>query len=402
MYSTIAVLEEKYREETIACYKHLHRHPEASYDEKETSAFVFDVLSRLPFDEIKTNVGGYGVTALLKGGGPATVALRADMDALNIEEKSGADYASEKPMLMHACGHDGHTAMLLGAAKVLCEMKDRLKGSIRFIFQPAEEKTPRGGAQGMIEAGVLENPQIDAVLGMHLWPSLETGTIGLQCGAVSAASDHLTINIKGRASHGAIPDEGIDAVLAVGATVVALQGIVARNVPPKESAVITIGTMTGGSRYNVIAENALLDGTVRTFNPSVREKMPFWIERTAKGTAESYGASAEVEYVKGYPSVMNSPEIVSLARQAAINSFGEGALCGEMALPPIGEDFAFYSLAAPSAFAMLGCRPANVAAKDMPPLHNDKFLPDIKALGIGIRYISAAAAYTAEQLSLKK
>ena len=286
MYDKILKFEEQYRPETIENYKYLHMHPEISYEERETAAFVAERLKKLPLDEIKTGVGGCGVSALLRGGRPGpAVALRTDMDALSITEKTGVDYASRNPGVMHGCGHDGHTAMLLTAAAVLCEMKEELPGSVRFIFQPAEEKTPRGGAQGMIEDGVLDSPRVDAVLGMHLWPALPTGEIAIQPGAVSAASDHLTINVSGKASHGAIPDEGIDANLAAAAVLVALQGIVSRRVPPRESAVVSIGTMNGGTKYNIIAEEAVLDGTVRTFNPSIREMMPKWIEQAAKGAA---------------------------------------------------------------------------------------------------------------------
>ncbi|MCD7953015.1 MAG: amidohydrolase [Synergistaceae bacterium] len=402
MYDKIVKFEEQYRPETIENYKHLHMHPEISYEERETAAFVVERLKKLPLDEVKTGVGGCGVSALLRGGLPGpVVALRADMDALSITEKTAVDYASRNPGVMHACGHDGHTAMLLSAAAVLCEMKEDLPGSVRFIFQPAEEKTPRGGAQWMIEDGVLDSPRVDAVLGMHLWPSLPTGEIAIQPGAVSAASDHLTIKVSGKASHGAIPDEGIDANLAAAAVLVALQGIVSRRVPPRESAVVSIGTMNGGTKYNIIAEEAVLDGTVRTFNPSVREMMPKWIEQAAKGAAEAYGASAAVDYVKGYPSVINAPEVAEIAHEAAAAVFGEQGLAPEMPIPPIGEDFSFYAQKRPALFAMLGCRQQGVQPEDMPALHNDKFLPDLKALSYGVRYICAAAVTTLKRLGEK-
>lgn len=399
MLERVVDLEKKYRAELIEDYKHLHRYPEISYEERKTAGYVYDALTKLPLDEISRNVSGWGITALLRGGMPGgAVALRADMDALSITERTGAEYASQRPGVMHACGHDGHTAMLLAAARVLCGMKDCLHGSVRFIFQPAEEKTPRGGAQGMIEAGVLDAPAVDAVLGMHLWPQLETGKIAVKPGVVSAASDHLTVKILGRASHGAMPDEGIDAVLAAGAAVVALQGIVSRNVPPRESAVVTIGTISGGTKYNIIAEEAVLDGTIRTFNPNVREKMPGWVERTVLGAAGAYGASAEIDYQRGYPSVVNSPELAEYAQKAA-EALGEGVLVRDIPIPPIGEDFAFYAQKRPSVFAMVGCRPHGIRPEDMPPLHNDRFLPDIEALSVGVKYISTAALTVAEKFA---
>lgn len=376
----------------MECYYHLHRNPELSYQEKETACYMADRLKALPLDEIKTGVGGYGIVALLKGGKPGpVVAIRADMDALGMTETTGAAFASETPGVMHACGHDAHTAMLLGAAHVLCAMKEDLAGSIKFIFQPAEEMTPRGGALGMIEEGALDNPRVAAIIGAHVWPLYTTGLIGAQDGVVSAASDHLTIKIKGRSAHASMPNHGIDAIVAASAVVQALQSIISRSVDPRDTAVITIGTIKGGSRYNVIPEDVTLEGTVRTFNPQITAMMPQLIERTVENTAKAYGASAEVHYESGYPSVMNDSFVSQVCREAITEVAGEDGVLPVQAVPAGGEDFSFFAREIPASFAWLGCSPSGVSPSDVPQLHNEAFLPDLQALPLGVRYLSAAA-----------
>lgn len=390
--NAIAQLESEFRGTYMEYYYHLHKNPEPSYQEEKTAGFVADKLRALPLDEIKTGVGGHGVTALLRGRAPGPViALRADMDALNVTENTGADFASVNQGVMHACGHDAHTAMLLGAAHTLCSMKDRLAGTIKFIFQPSEEMTPRGGALGMIEDGALENPKVDAIIGIHVWPTYQTGEIGAQDGVVSAASDHLKIKITGKSAHASMPHEGTDAIVAAAATVAALQNIISRRVDPRETAVITIGTIAGGTRYNVIPEEAFLEGTVRTFAPSVTKMMPEWISEAAINAARSCGAEAKTDYESGYPSVVNDPTVSSICREAIVDTVGEQGLLPVQGVPASGEDFSFFARRVPASFAWLGCRPAGVALEDMPPLHNARFLPDPNALPLGVRYLSAAA-----------
>lgn len=392
MNTKIAKLEEKYREKYMEYYKHLHLHPEISYKEKETSEFVYSILKGLPFDEIRTNVGGYGVTALLKGtSDKPCVAMRADMDALSITENTGCPFSSQNPGVMHACGHDSHTAMLLAVAHVLCEMKEDIHGSVKFIFQPSEEMTPTGGAPGMIRDGALENPKVDAIIALHVWPTLPTGVIGLQAGAVSAASDHLRATIKGHASHGSMPDLGTDAIVGASAVVMALQPIISRNICPRNTAVITIGTIKGGDRYNIIPDRVDLDGTVRSFDERDHKKLPKLIERAIVNTAAAYGCTSEINYQVGYPSTINNPQIVDIGREVIKDVLGESGLSPILPAPPIGEDFAFYTLKVPAAFAWLGCRPDTVKAEDMPALHSDKFIPDPKALPIGVRYTASMA-----------
>lgn len=392
MNETIKQLEAKYRPVYMEYYQHFHKNPEPSYQEKETAAFVAEKLREMPLDEIKTGVGGNGVVAVLKGGKPGPViALRADMDALNITEATGVPFASCREGVMHACGHDSHTAMLLGVCHVLCDMKDDLAGTVKFVFQPSEEMTPRGGSLGMIEDGVLENPHVDAMIGMHVWPTFVTGMIGAQDGVVSASSDHLTIKVTGKAAHASMPNDGVDAIVASSAMIGAFQSIIARNVDPKETAVITIGTIQGGTRYNVIPEEVRMEGTVRTFNSDVTDRMPGWIERAVKNTAAAYGASAEVDYESGYPSVYNDPSVAKICREAISDVVGPEGLLPPQGVPASGEDFSFFAKKVPAAFAWLGCRPAGVSEEDMPPLHNAKFLPDPKALEIGVRYAATAA-----------
>lgn len=388
----IARHEAEFRDTYMEYYRHLHKNPEPSYHEEKTARFAADKLRALPLEDIKTGVGGHGVTALLRGRAPGPViALRADMDALNVTENTGADFASLNPGVMHACGHDAHAAMLLGAALTLCSVRERLAGTIKFIFQPSEEMTPRGGALGMIEDGALENPKVDAIIGIHVWPAYKTGEIGAQDGVVSAASDHLKIKITGKSAHASMPHEGTDAIVAAAATVTALQNIISRRVDPRDTAVITIGTISGGTRYNVIAEEAFLEGTVRTFAPAVTKMMPEWISAAAVNAARSCGAGAEVDYESGYPSVVNDPAVSKICRKAIVDIVGERGLLPIQGVPASGEDFSFFARNVPASFAWLGCRPDGVAPEDMPPLHNAKFLPDPKALPLGVRYLSAAA-----------
>ena len=392
MNEQIRQLEMKYRDKVMEFYRHIHSHPELSYQEEQTAAYVYSVLKDLPLDEIHRNVGGHGVTALLKGIRPGPcVGVRADMDALSITENTGCPFASQNPGVMHACGHDSHTSILLGAVHVLCQLKDQIRGSVKFIFQPSEEMTPTGGAPGMIRDGVLENPRVDAIIGLHVWPTLATGTIGLQAGAVSAASDHLRATIRGKASHGSMPDMGIDAIVAASAVVLSLQPIISRNLCPRNTAVITIGTIKGGDRYNIIPDRVDLDGTVRSFDENDHKKLPQWIKRAIDNTAAAYGCTAEINYQVGYPSTMNHPKIVEIGRGVIRDVLGEAGVLPDLPVPATGEDFSFYTLKVPAAFAWLGCRPDGVTPENMPALHNDKFLPDPKCFPYGVQYLSAMA-----------
>lgn len=392
MNDRIAQLEEQYRETYMGFYRHIHAHPETGYQEKETSEFVYSILKDMPLDEIRTNVGGYGIVAVLKGehDGPC-VALRADMDALNITEKTGCPFASQNAGIMHACGHDSHTSMLLAAAYVLSSMKDEIYGTVKFIFQPAEEMSPTGGAPAMIRDGALENPKVDAIVGMHVWPTLPTGVIGLQAGAVSAASDRLKMTVYGKTCHASMPDMGADAIVGTSAVIMSLQPIISRNLCPRNTAVISVCAIKGGEKHNIICDRVDLDGTVRSFDEEDHKKLPVWIERAIKNTAAAYGCTAELNYQVGYPSTVNNPQLVEIGRNVIKETFGDTALAPELPAAAIGEDFSFYTLQVPAAFTWLGCRPDDVKPEDMPALHNNTFMPDPKAFPYGVRYMASMA-----------
>ena len=370
---------------------HIHKHPELSNQEGETAALVASLLKETGM-EVRTNVGGHGVVGTLRGASEGKcVALRADMDALPMEEKTGHPCASVVKGVMHACGHDVHTSVLLGAALVLSSMKDRLKGTVKFVFQPAEEMNPTGGAPGMIEDGVLEEPAVDAMFGLHVWPSLATGTAGAKEGALMGASDRLYLTVKGRGAHGSEPDNGVDAIAIAAQVITALQTIVSRNVSPLDAAVVTIGTIKGGDRYNVIADEVVLEGTVRTVNPETQEKMPSRIEGVAKGIARGMGGDCEMKYVKGYPPLMNDPSLANLAFATLGRVLGEDKVV-RVEKPALGgEDFAFFARKVPALFMWLGCRPEGISKDAMAPLHNNEFLPDEKAIPLGVEIMAACA-----------
>ena len=367
---------EKFLSQVISWRRDIHSHPELSQHEERTSDIAANVLEGLGL-EVKRNIGGFGAVGLLRGKGEGkTIALRADMDALPLNEETGLPYASQTQGVMHACGHDTHTAMLLGAACVLSEMRDRFSGNIKFIFQPAEEFNPTGGAPGMIREGVLENPYVDALIALHVWPLFETGKVAIRSGSCMAASDRIFLTVHGKTAHGSRPDQGNDAVVTSAHIITGLQSIISRSVSPLDSAVITIGTIHGGYRYNVIPDTVKLEGTVRTLNPKIQSLMPELITRTAKGIAESLGSSCDVEYVKGYPPLVNDSSLASLAAESVRKIQGNDSVIIADEPDLAAEDFAFFARERPALMAWLGCRPSTVDAKDMAMLHNTKFNPD--------------------------
>ena len=305
----------------------LHQHPEPSGQEKETSAYVAQVLRDMGLEPTE-HVGGYGVTALIQGAGPGKcVGLRADMDALQLTESTGLACTSLNPGMAHSCGHDTHTAMLLGAAYVLNELKDTFNGTVKLIFQPSEENAADSGAKKMIADGVLQNPTVDAVFGQHVWPTFPVGKIGVRSGPMMAASDRFFITVKGKSSHGgSSPEEGIDAIMIASYVVAALQSIVARNVSPLKSTVISIGTIRGGTRYNVVADEVVLEGTCRNLDLNVRDTMPGRIENIIKGVTEGMGGSYEFRYVPGYSPTVNDPEMYEIVRDSIVDILGEDGL----------------------------------------------------------------------------
>ncbi|MEF2964567.1 M20 family metallopeptidase [Paenibacillus sp. M1] len=353
--------------------RYLHRHPELSFMERETSAFVEKRLRKLGIDTA-AGIGGFGVVGKIRGTKPGkTVALRADMDALPIQDEKACEYASQIPGVMHACGHDGHTATLLAVAEYYGKRKHELAGEIRLIFQPAEEVCP-GGAASMIEAGALDG--VDVIYGVHLWTPIPAGTAGSAPGPLMASTDEFFIDIKGRGGHGGMPHKTIDSVLAGSALVLQLQSVVSRSVDPLNPAVLTIGSIQGGTAQNVIADRCRLAGTVRCFDEETRELIRARIHELAAGTADAYGAQAEIDYTAGYPCLVNdAAEFERFYRTAA----SEAGLIRELSAKIMpAEDFAYYLRKVPGCFMLVGA--GNPGKGIVHPHHHPKFDIDENAM----------------------
>ena len=344
--------------------RYLHQHPELSFHEVDTPQFIADRLTELGI-EVRTGVGGRGVVGTIRGGKPGkTVALRADFDALPIQDEKTVDYRSTVPGVMHACGHDGHTATLLAVAEILVRQKEQLAGNVVLIHQHAEEVVP-GGARDMVADGCLDG--VDVIFGTHLWSTTKLGTIGYRVGPVMAAADKFELTLFGRGGHGAKPHETIDAVV-LGATVVKeLQSIVSRRLDPLQQAVLTIGTLHAGNTFNVIADSAELTGTIRTFDPEVAEQIVHEMERTIKGVCDAAGATYSFTYERGYPAVVNHPQETNLLRTVASDIMGADHVF-EIAPTMGGEDFAYYLQQVPGTFFFTGA-----GDETFYPHHHPKF-----------------------------
>lgn len=330
-----------------------HRHPEVSLQEIETSKKILEELLDIGGYEIRSNFGGYGILAEIKGKEAGkTICLRADMDALSVTEDTGLPFSSENDGVMHACGHDHHITMLLGAARLLKLHQEDLKGTVRLIFQPAEEYSPRGGARSMIEEGALQDAA--AVFGLHVWPNLPAGKVGVKAGPQMAASDRFTIEFLGETSHGAMPDQGNDALIAGCQFVNAVQTVVSRNMDPMLSGVITIGTFQAGSRYNVVPGSCRLEGTVRSFDKNIRETAEKRIKEIFEGIKIAFSIDGELTYEHGYNAVMNDPEMADYVLCKAEELFGKEDTIRLDKPAMTAEDFAFYLEKTPGAFYWLG------------------------------------------------
>ncbi|HUY42038.1 MAG TPA: M20 family metallopeptidase [Candidatus Dormibacteraeota bacterium] len=369
---------------TIELRRAIHRTPELGFEEHATAALVEEELDRLAIPHRR--VAGTGVVGVLRGGKPGRVAaLRADMDALPVQERTGLAFASGVAGVMHACGHDAHTAMLLGAAHVLAAQRETLAGSVVLLFQPAEEGP--GGAQPMIDEGVLDDPVVDAIAMLHVDIRLETGSVSIAPGPVNASADELEIVVRGKGGHGASPHTAVDAIPAACAIVLALQNIASRETDPLGSVVVTIGTITGGYRNNIIADEVRMTGTLRAHDPVVREQLEGRVRRIVEGVAAAYGTQAEVRVIYGYPPVVNDAELAGqFARYAR-----EHADVDVRALPPTmgAEDFAYFARRVPGVLVRLGVR--NDALGAIHPAHGAQFLIDEGALQVGIRTLVAFA-----------
>jgi amidohydrolase len=341
-----------FQDDMTAWRRDLHQHPELGLEEHRTSQVIQEKLRAFGVDEIVTGMAGTGVVGVIRAGNAdRAIGLRADMDALPIVEDTGAPHASVNPGVMHACGHDGHTTMLLGAARYLAETR-RFDGTVYLIFQPAEEG--KGGGRIMVEEGLFERFPMQQVYGMHNWPTLPAGTFGWRNGPTMAATANIEINLTGKGAHGAYPHMGVDPILVAAAIVQGLQSIVARNVDPVYPAVVTIGHIAAGSTYNVIPETVRMLGTARWFEPSVGDVLENGVRRLATSIAEGFGARAEVDFHRNYPATVNDPDATALARHAASTIVGKERVT-HLDQPTMGaEDFAFMLNAKQGNYIMLG------------------------------------------------
>lgn len=357
----------QYFAEAVSWRRYLHQHPELSYQEFETAMFVAEHLRNWGI-EVQTGVGGNGVVGIVKGSHPgATIALRADMDALPIQDEKSCDYASKVNGVTHACGHDGHTSTLLLVAKVLSENKEHLHGEIRLIFQHAEETTP-GGAKFMIEQGVLEG--VDAIYGIHLWSPLPVGHVYCSSGPMMAAADEFTIQIQGKGGHGGLPHRTVDSVIVGAHLVVNMQTVVSRNINPLMPCVVTIGSLQSGSAFNVIAEKCHLKGTVRTFDEDSRIKARARIESILEHTCTMFEAEYELNYMLGYPPLVNYEAEVVRFNEVATSLFGSEHV-HSMEQLMAAEDFAYYLEQVPGCYMIVGA--GNVERDIIYPHHHPKF-----------------------------
>ena len=388
----IKTLSKKYAGEFIDIRRYLHAHPELSYQEFETSRFVQQKLSELniPF-EIKATTG---VIGLLQGKNPGkrVVALRADMDALPITEENELSYKSTIPGVMHACGHDVHTTVLLGAAKILSELKDEWEGTVKLIFQPGEEKNP-GGASLLIKEGVLENPAPQSIFGLHVHAILDTGKLSFRGGMVMASADEIYITIKGKGGHAAAPQYTVDIILIASHLIVSLQQIISRNNNPFNPSVLSITSFQGGNTTNVIPSEVKLMGTFRAMDEAWRFKAHELIKKMATELVHSMGAEIDIKIDTGYPFVLNNEKLSAAARSAAESYLGKENI-EETELRMGAEDFAFYSHKIPACFFRLGTR--NIAKGITIGGHTPTFNVDEDAIEIGIGMMALLGATNAE------
>lgn len=355
----------------------LHQIPEDGFQEFKTQQAIMAALDEIG---VSYTTERTWVVAIVEGAFPGeTVAIRADMDALPLNEPETCPFRSQHEGMMHACGHDAHVAIALGAAKVLNDLREQLHGQVKFLFQPAEESV--GGAEPMVKAGVMKNPHVDRVYGLHVMPNLPVGTIETRTGTLNASTDTVKLTIRGKAGHGAYPEQGADAIVCAAQIITALQSIVARNVSPLQSAVLTLGMIEGGTAQNIICDEVRLRGTLRTANAELRALMIQRIKEVVNGISSAMGCTAEANIVPGYAALVNHDAETARIKRVAARLFGEGHVVEKAAPSMGGEDFSFFCDCAPGAFFHVGC----VAPEWMPapPLHSRDFHIDESCLTIG-------------------
>jgi amidohydrolase len=383
---TVAIeVPEKLVDRVVGTRRDLHMHPELGFQEDRTAGIIAARLRSLAYD-VHTGIARTGVIGVIRGGKPGrTIMLRADMDALPVLEENSQEYRSQNDGIMHACGHDGHVAILLGAAELIAARRDELPGTVCLVFQPAEEG--QGGAQAMVEEGVIERFRIERAYGLHLSSKYETGSLGFRSGPFYASSDSIEIEVLGKGGHGAAPHDTIDPILTAAEFVTSLQQIVSRNIDPLEPAVVTIGSIHGGTIHNVIPRTVRMMGTVRAFSDELRDSMAGRIERILKASCDAAGAAYDYQYLKRYPVTANDPDQTHYAETLARNILGDARVFAADKLMG-AEDFSFFAQRVPACFYTLGARGNSQTAH---PHHSSTFDIDEAALPAGVAMMTALA-----------
>lgn len=375
----------------ISTRRDIHQHPELGFRETRTAGIVADRLRALKFDEVRTGIGVTGVMGILKGGKPGkVVAIRADMDALPIQEAIAPAYKSLVPNVNHSCGHDGHTSILLGVAEVLSRMRAEIPGTVMLLFQPAEEGDPDGGKTGalrVIEDNAFANPKPDAIFGLHLDPQIPVGQIGVRSGPAMASASRFTLKVIGKKTHGAMPHTGIDPIPISAQIVQAFQTIPSRQIDAQQPTVLTIGRISGGNRYNVVADSVEMEGTVRTFSPDGPEVVKTKMEAILKGVTSAYGATYELNYFTNAPVTFNEPALAAASISALKTVFGDKVLTPQLQM--VSEDFSYYQQLMPGFYFFVGIR--NEAKGITAMWHTEYYEMDEAALPIGVRALATVA-----------
>ena len=377
----IKELAKTYFDDVVAIRRYIHQHPELSFKEFETCKYVADQLRKIGVTDIQEGVANTGLVAYIKGKNPTAkvISLRADMDALPIVEENEVSYKSQNEGVMHACGHDVHTASLLGASRILNDLKDEFEGTIKLIFQPGEERLP-GGASLMIKDGALENPKPSNIVGQHVMPLIDAGKVGFRSGMYMASADEIFLTVKGKGGHAAMPEMGIDSVLITSHIIVALQQVISRNASPKVPSVLSFGKINAEGATNIIPNEVRVEGTFRAMNEEWRFEAHKRIKKIAEGVAESMGGTCEVDIRVGYPFLKNEPELSGRLKGYAIDYLGKENVV-DLDLWMAAEDFAFYSQVVDACFYRLGIRNEEKGINS--GLHTPTFNIDESSLEIG-------------------
>lgn len=368
-------------EELVAIRRDLHKHPELSQKEIRTGKKICEYLDKWNI-EYETGIAKTGIVGIIRGkkGAGKTIGVRADIDALPIQENGTYEYCSVNDGVMHACGYDVHTTILLGVGKLLKEMENEINGNVKLFFQPAEETI--GGAKRMIEDGCLENPKVDHAIGLHVMPNIPVGKVELKYGKLNGNSGSVKITINGKSGHAAYPDTAVDAIAIAGNVITSLQTLVSRNVSPLNSVVLTFGKIYGGEKSNIISDKVVLEGTLRALDTKSRMAAKEKIKRIAQNVSIGLGGSADVEFKDGYVALINDEKVVDIIKDTAINVVGEENIVYKEFPSMGGEDFSYFTEKIPSAFYHLGC--GNEEKGITAPLHNKKFMVDENCIKTGV------------------